>query len=51
MFIFSNPLVKQGIEVICKSYFYSAVDLMLENFHLVRVISEWNSLPPKAVNQ
>ena len=45
---FFNPLVKQGLEDICLNYFYPAVDLILENFHLV---SEWNSLQLKAVNQ
>ena len=46
---FFNPLAKQGLEDICIKSSYPAVDLILENFQ--RVVSEWNSLPPKAVNQ
>ena len=48
---FFNPLVKQGLEVICLNSFYPAEDLMLKKIHLVRVSSEWNSLPLNAVNQ
>ena len=33
---FFNPLEKQGLEDICINSFYPAVDLVLENFHLVR---------------
>ena len=33
---FFNPLEKQGLEDICIDSFYPAVDLILENFHLVR---------------
>ena len=47
---FLIPLVKQGLEIIHLNSFYPAVDLMLENYHLVIVLSEWNSLPLKAVN-
>ena len=49
-FHFFNPLVKQGLDDICLNSFYPAVDLILENFHFVRVGSEWNSLSPIAVN-
>ena len=49
--IFFNPLVKQALEVISLNSFQPAVDLMLENFHSVRVVSERNRLLPKAVNQ
>ena len=33
---FFNPLEKQGLEDICINSSYPAVDLILENFHLVR---------------
>ena len=33
---FFNPLAKQGLEDICINSFHPAVDLILENFHLVR---------------
>ena len=33
---FFSPLEKQGLDDICINYFYPAVDLILENFHLVR---------------
>ena len=33
---FFQPLAKQGLEDICMSSFYPAVDLILQNFHLVR---------------
>ena len=48
---FLNPPEKQRLEDICINSSYTPVDLILENFHLVTVVSEWNSLPPKAVNQ
>ena len=33
---FFNPQEKQGLEDMCIDSFYPAVDLILENFHLVR---------------
>ena len=49
---FFNPLEKQGLEDICIDSSYPAVDLILDNFHLVSsACSDGNSLPPKAVNQ
>ena len=48
---FFNPPEKQELEDICINSPYPAVDLILENFHLVRVVSKWYSLPSKAVNQ
>ena len=33
---FFNPLEKHGLEDICINYHYQAVDLILENLHLVR---------------
>ena len=36
MFIFFNPLVKQGLLDVRMNSFYSAEDIFLENFHLVR---------------
>ena len=36
---FFNPLMKQGIEVICLNSFYLSVEITKENFHFVRVVS------------